>query len=48
MEEESEGDVEMQDVRTSELPFEQLPNLPPPVIPKIDLGIARIDVMALV
>ena len=26
------------------LPFEQLPNLPKPVIPAIDLGIGRIDV----
>lgn len=42
---EEEGEVQV--VRTSELPFEQLPNLPPAVIPQIDLGISRVNVMAL-
>lgn len=33
--------------RASLLPFEQLPNLPKPVVPEIDLGIKREDVLAL-
>lgn len=34
-------------VRASLLPFEQLPNLPKPLIPEIDLGIRREDVLAI-
>ena len=34
-------------VRASMLPFEQLPNLPKPVIPTIDLGIKRTDLLAI-
>ena len=30
-----------------EVPFEDLPNLPKPIIPKIDLGIERIELEAL-
>ena len=30
-----------------EVPFEELPNLPKPIIPKIDLGIKRIELEAL-
>ena len=33
--------------RLSLLPFEQLPSLPKPKIPEIDLSISRIDVRAL-
>ena len=33
--------------RASQLPFEQLPNLPKPVVPHIDLGITREDVLAI-
>ena len=34
-------------VRASLLPFEQLPNLPKPLVPEIDLGIRREDVLAI-
>ena len=34
-------------VRASLLPFEQLPNLPKPIVPEIDLGIKREDVLAI-
>jgi len=43
---EEEGGLQVV-ARTSELPFEKLPNLPLPVLPRIDLGISRVDVMAL-
>lgn len=33
--------------RASHLPFEQLPNLPQPVVHEIDLGIKRQDVLAI-
>lgn len=33
--------------RREVVPFEELPNLPEPVIPHIDLGIEREDVLAL-
>ena len=39
--------MEVQVMKASQLPFEQLPNLPKPVIPQIDLGIQRIDVLAI-
>ena len=38
---------ELAPVRASLLPFEQLPNLPKPLIPEIDLGIRREDVLAI-
>ena len=38
---------ELVPVRASLLPFEQLPNLPKPLIPEIDLGIRREDVLAI-
>ena len=34
-------------VKASRLPFEELPNLPKAVIPHIDLGISREDVLAI-
>lgn len=34
-------------IKASKLPFEELPNLPKPVIPKIDLGLRRADVKAM-
>lgn len=33
--------------RASQLPFEELPNLPKPVVSRIDLGITREDVLAI-
>ena len=38
---------ELVPVRASMLPFEQLPNLPKPIVPEIDLGIKREDVLAI-
>ena len=38
---------ELVPVRASLLPFEELPNLPKPLIPEIDLGIRREDVLAI-
>jgi hypothetical protein len=38
---------ELAPVRASLLPFEQLPNLPKPLVPEIDLGIRREDVLAI-
>ena len=35
------------ELRASMLPFEQLPNLPRPVVHEIDLGIKREDVLAI-
>ena len=32
---------------SSLVPFENLPNLPKPIIPQIDLGIQRVDVESL-
>ena len=37
----------MEGERREVVPFEELPNLPKPVIPRIDLGIERTDVLAL-
>ncbi len=34
-------------VRATQLPFDHLPNLPRPVIPRIDLGLSRVDVLAI-
>lgn len=38
---------ELVPVRASMLPFEQLPNLPKPIVPEINLGIRREDVHAI-
>ena len=38
---------ELVPVKASLLPFEQLPNLPKPVVHEIDLGIRREDVLAI-
>ena len=38
---------ELVSMRASLLPFEQLPNLPKALIPEIDLGIKREDVLAI-
>ena len=38
---------ELVPVKASLLPFEQLPNLPKPVVHEIDLGIRRQDVLAI-
>ena len=38
---------ELVPVKASRLPFEQLPNLPKPVIHEIDLGVRREDVLAI-
>ena len=38
---------ELVPLRASLLPFEQLPNLPKPIVPEIDLGITREHVLAI-
>ena len=45
--EEEDQEVALQMAKTSLLPFEQLPNLPRPLVPEIDLGIEHTDLLAL-
>lgn len=42
-----EEEVALQAAKTSLLPFEDLPNLPRPLVPQIDLDIDHTDLLAL-